>query len=135
MTALLVGCEIVLYMADRLKAYMDFLQKLPATLARTNLETAMIKLYARILRFLARAIQIYETPSFRRALNAFWQDSDVQEFQKDSNKLGSDVEIEASNCDRTLSAQDRSRSERIKQDLQKALEEIKNIHSIQSSLN
>lgn len=59
MTSLLVGCKTVLYMAKRLKAYMDFLRGLPATLARTNFETAMTGLYVYILQFLARAIQIY----------------------------------------------------------------------------
>lgn len=106
MSSLLVGCETAFYMANRLKAYMVFLHGLPATLTRTNLETAMAKLYARILEFLARAIQIYQTPSFQRSLKAFWQHGDIQEFEQDCDKLGEDVEIEASNCDRTLSAQE-----------------------------
>jgi hypothetical protein len=49
MTSLLVGCETVLYMANRLKAYMDFLHRLPATLPRTNFESAVTKLYAEAL--------------------------------------------------------------------------------------
>ena len=125
MTSLLVGCETVLYMANRLKAYMDFLHRLPATLTRTNFESALTKLYARILKFLARAIQTYQTPSFQRALNAFWQDSDVQEFEQECDKLGRNVEIEASNCDRTL----------LNQNLQKVLGELKEVHQIQESLN
>src|SRR4051794_4561400 len=43
MTSLLVWCETVLYMANRLKAYMDFLHGLPATLARTNPTTSSAK--------------------------------------------------------------------------------------------
>ena len=46
MTSLLVGCETVLYRANRLKAYMDFLHGLPET-------PAVIELYAHILQFLA----------------------------------------------------------------------------------
>jgi len=135
MASLLVGCEFVLYMANRLKAYMDFLHGLPVTLTRTNLETAIIELYAHILQFLARAIQTYQTSTFQRAFIAFWRDSDVQNFDKECHELGIKVEIEASNCDRTLSAQDRERSEKLKQDLQRVLEELRRFHQIQESLN
>ena len=135
MTSLLVGCETALYMANRLKAYMHFLHELPTSLTRTNLETVMTKLYACILQFLARAIQIYQTPSFRRALNAFWQDSDVKEFEQECDQLGRNVEIDARNCDRTLNAQDRQRTEKLKRDLKRVLEELEKLHNIQESLN
>src|SRR4051794_38061532 len=119
MTSLLVGCETVLYMANQLKAYMDFLHGLPATLTRTNFTTAVTELYSHILRFLARAIHIYQTPTFQRAFTAFWGESDVQEFEKVCDKLGTKVEIEASNCDRVLSAHDREHTEKLDQDLQR----------------
>ena len=135
MASLLVGCETALYMANRLTAYMDFLHCLPATVTRTNFEAASTKLYARILQFLAQAIQSYQSPTWRRALKAFWEDSDVQEFEKECDHLGIQVEIEASNCDRTLSAQDRGRTERLRQDLQRVLQELKSLHSIQESLH
>lgn len=135
MSSLLVGCETVLYMTNRLKAYMEFLNGLPATLTRTNFESVMTKLYARILQFLARAIQIYKTPSFRRAFNAFWQDSDVLEFEQECDKLGRNVEIEASNCDRTSSVQDRERTKKLEQDLQKVLGKLEKWHKIQHSLD
>lgn len=135
MTSLLVGCETVLYMANRLKAYMDFLHELPATLARTNLESAITKLYTYILQFLARAIQIYQTGSFQRALNAYWHDDDVQEFEQKCDKLGRNVESEASNCDRTLNVQDRERTKKLQQDLQKVLDQLTKCHKIQDSLD
>jgi hypothetical protein len=135
MPSLLVGCETVLSMANRLQAYMVFLHGLPPTLTRTNFEAAMTKFYACILQFLAQAIQIYQTPTFTRALKAFWEESDVQDFEQKCHKLGQDLEIEASNCDRTMAAQDRERSQKVKQNLEKALEEIKNIHSVQESLH
>ncbi|MCJ1462809.1 hypothetical protein MMC07_001412 [Pseudocyphellaria aurata] len=134
MNCLLVGCETVLYAANRLKAYMDFLDGLPATLTRTDLESAITKLCAHILRFIARALQVYQTPSFKRVLRAFWQDSDVQKFEQECDKLGRNVEIAASNCDRTLNAQDRDCTKRLKQDLQKVLEELSKCHKIQDSL-
>ena len=51
MASLLVGCEITLYMANRLRAYIDFLRQMPITLSRNNLETAVAELYAVILGF------------------------------------------------------------------------------------
>jgi hypothetical protein len=134
MISLLVGCETVLYMANRLKAYIDFLHRLPATLARTNFTTAVTELYSHILRFLARAIQIYQTPTFQRSFTAFWGDSDVQEFEKVCDRLGTKVEIEASNCDRVLSAQDRRYTQQLSQDLQRVLEEVKALHNVQDSV-
>ena len=71
MTSLLVGCEIALYMANRLRAYIEFLCQLPTTLTRTNFETAVTELYAHVLGFLARAIRIYQTSTPHRALHAF----------------------------------------------------------------
>lgn len=135
MASLLVGCETALYMANRLTAYMDFLHGLPATVTRSNFEAALTKLYARILQFLAQAIRSYQSPIWRRALKSFWEDSDVQEFEKECDHLGIQVEIEASNCDRTLSAQDRGCTEKLRQDLQTVLKGLNNLHPIQESLN
>lgn len=135
MTSLLVGCEIVLYMANRLKAYLEFLHQLPTTLTRTNFETAVTELYAHVLAFLASAIRIYQTSTSYRALRAFWTDNEIVNFEKACNDLGARVDIEASNCDRTLSAQDRERVEKLKQDLQKVLDELKQSRRLQESLD
>ncbi|KAL9576092.1 MAG: hypothetical protein Q9212_007392, partial [Teloschistes hypoglaucus] len=134
-TSLLVGCEIALYMANRLRAYIDFLYRLPVTLTRTNFETAVTELYAHVLRFLARAIRIYQTSTTHRALHTFWTDSDVASFEKVCKELGVRVDIEASNCDRTLSAQDRERVGSLNQYLQEVLEELKKSHRLQQSLD
>ncbi|KAL8626046.1 hypothetical protein Q9189_008273, partial [Teloschistes chrysophthalmus] len=134
-TSLLVGCEIALYMANRLRAYTDFLYRLPVTLTRTNFETAVTELYAHVLRFLARAIRIYQTSTTHRALHAFWTDSDVASFEKVCKELGVRIDIEASNCDRTLSAQDRERVENLRQDLQEVLKELRKSHRLQESLD
>ncbi len=135
MSSLLVGCEIVLYMANRLKAYVEFLHQLPTTLTRTNFETAVTELYAHVLGFLACAIRIYQTSTPHRALRALWTDSDIVNFEKACNELGVRVEIEASNCDRTLGAQDRKWIGKLKQDLQTVLEELKQSHQLQESLD
>ena len=135
MTSLLVGCEIALYMANRLKAYIKFLYQLPTTLTRSNFQTAVIELYAHILGFLARAIRIYQTSISYRALRGFWTRGDIIDFEKTCNELGVRVEIEASNCDRTLGAQDREWIGKLKQGLQRVLEELKQSHRLQESLD
>ena len=135
MTLLLVGCGIALYMANRLKAYIEFLHQLPTTLTRTNFTTAVTELYTHILGFLARAIRIYQTSTPRRAFRAFGTDSDIVDFEKTCNELGAKVEIEASNCDRTLGAQDRACIGKLKQDLQRVLEELQQSHRLQESLD
>ena len=135
MTSLLVGCEIALYMANRLKAYIKFLYQLPTTLTRTNFQTAVIELYAHILGFLARAIRIYQTSISYRALRGFWTRGDIIDFEQTCNELGVRVEIEASNCDRTLGAQDREWIGKLKQGLQRVLEELKQSHRLQESLD
>lgn len=135
MKSLLIGCEIALYMANRLKAYIEFLHQLPPTLTRSNLEAAVIELYAHILQFLAGAIRIYQTSTTHRALRAFWTDGDISDFERTCEQLGNRVEIEASNCDRTLGAQDRELIWKLKRDLQKELEALRGFHKVQESLN
>ena len=135
MTSLLVGCEIALYMANRLKAYIEFLYQLPITLTRSNFQTAVIELYAHILEFLARAIRIYQTSTSQRALRAFWTKDDIVDVEKTCNELGVRIEIEASNCDRTLGAQDRECIGKLKQDLQRVLDELQQSHWLQQSLD
>ncbi|KAL9035146.1 MAG: hypothetical protein Q9214_006720, partial [Letrouitia sp. 1 TL-2023] len=135
MTSLLIGCEITLYMANRLRAYIKFLHQLPTTLTRTNFETAVAELYAHILSFLVRAIRVYQTSTSHRALRAFWTNGDIVDFKKTCNELGERVEIEASNCDRTLSAQDRQRIAELKQALQEKLKDLKQSHQLQESLD
>ncbi|KAI4086596.1 MAG: hypothetical protein LQ339_009019 [Xanthoria mediterranea] len=135
MAALLAGCETSLYMANRLKAYMDFLRTLPTTLTRTNFERAVIELYAHILRFLARAIAVYQDSTIHRAFMAFWTTSDFQSFETDCDRTRLRVEIEANNCDRTISAQDREHATQGRQELQKVLKELEQYRKMQGSLD
>lgn len=135
MTSLLVGCETALYMANRLKVYTDFLDDLPTTLAQTHFKAVVTELYTLILQFLAQAIQIYQTPTWKRIYKAFWEEGDVQKFEQECERLARNVESAASNCDRTLSAQDRERTGKLWQDQKKVLEELKHIRQIQESLD
>ena len=115
--------------------YIEFLYQLPTTLTRNNLETAVIELYAHVLRFLACAIRIYETSTSYRALRAFWTEGDIVDFEKSYNELGIRVEIEARNCDRTLAIQDREWIGTLRQDLHTVLEELEQSHRLQESLD
>jgi hypothetical protein len=109
---------------------MIFLYRLPATLTRTNFEITLIILYARILKFLAHAIRIYQTPTLKRVFKAFWEDSDIQDFEQECDKLEYNLKIEASNCDRTLRGQDREYTEKLKRNLDRVLEELKKLYYI-----
>src|SRR5438876_2808850 len=127
MAALLVGLNTALYIMNRLKAYMDYLQDLPATRTRTNFENPLIELHAVILQFLARAIWIYQKNALTRAIYAFWKLEDVYNFENECIKIGARVEIEASNCDRTLSALERKGANQRKEILRRVLKELEEL--------
>jgi hypothetical protein len=110
MVGLLFGLNTALYMMNRLKAYMEHLPTLPTARTRTNFENSLIQFYATILKFLARAIRIYQKDSLTRAFDAFWQLEEISDFENECDKLGARVEIEASNYDRALNALERATS-------------------------
>jgi hypothetical protein len=64
----------------------------------------LVEFHVLILRFLADAIRSYQKGSIARGYEAFWRIEDVSSFENECNKMASHVEIEASNCDRDLSA-------------------------------
>jgi hypothetical protein len=134
MAALLVGLKTALYMMNRLKAYMDYLRDLPLTSTRTNFETSLTELHALILQFLARAIQTYQNSALTRLFNAFWKPEEVRDFENECDKVGTRVEIEASNCDRTLSALERESANKRKEDLQRVLRELEDLRDIKESI-
>lgn len=120
-------------MAKRLNVYTEWLQRLDVGLSRQNLETAIIKLYAHILSFLAEAIRTYQTSSIRRVLSSVWTESSFITFEKTVNELAQHVETEASNCDRVTYSRDvlsvlnelqQSRRLQIKSDLETKLDKI-----------
>jgi DNA polymerase III delta prime subunit len=135
MASLLVGCETALYMVNRLKAYLDFWSSLPDTRTRTNLEGVMVKLYTHILAFLAHAIDTYQQSSPKRALKSFWQDSDVQSFERNCMTLADQVEIEASTCDRMLREKDSMVMTQSYECLRKVLQELQQIHRVHDSID
>ena len=108
-----------MYLACRLRVYVEFLHGLKACLARDNLETAVIKLYECILRFLAQAIHTYQTSTVHRSLTAIWNEGDVATFERKCMELAQDAQNEASNCDRT----------KYQEDMRVVLGEFETIHS------
>ncbi|KAL9024345.1 MAG: hypothetical protein Q9196_006583, partial [Gyalolechia fulgens] len=73
--------------------------------------------------------------TIHRAFMAFWTTSDLQSFETDCDRTALRVDIEANNCDRTLSAQDRAHATQGGQELQKVLRELEQHHKMQGSLN
>ncbi|KAK3169914.1 hypothetical protein OEA41_009298, partial [Lepraria neglecta] len=57
------------------------------------------------------------------------------DFETKCDQLGGRVEIEASNCDRTVNAQDREFIIELQRDLQKTLKELRQHHKVQESID
>lgn len=134
MAALLNGMNLAMHMANRLKVYFDYFKCLPSTLATENFKNALIRTYTHVLRFIATAIQTYQENVVSRTRQALWQTSDLVDFETKSDKLGSQAEIEASNCDRELRAQKWENAKQWKEDLEKALWRLDEIQGIKGSL-
>lgn len=79
----------------RLQVYVRYLHHLPPCLEQVNLENRLAILYAEILRFLAKATDIYEKSNMRRTFAAYWKISDIEEFEITCRKTGEDIEIES----------------------------------------
>ena len=125
MEALLRGLQISLYMANRLKVYMDYLRDLPITQTRMNFETELIEFYAHILCFLARAIQIYQKNTLTRAFDAFWKSKEVHDFEDECFNIGCRADMEARNCDHALNVYQREEANQCHEHLQRELMELK----------
>ena len=135
MATLLLGLKTAFYMTNRLKAYMDYLRDLPVTQTRTNFETALTELYKLILHFLATAIQTYQKSAIARAFDAFWRPEEVRDFEGECDKIAVRAEIEASNCERTLSALEREEANQRKEHLQRVLKELEELQGIKESIS
>src|SRR3954469_17335004 len=135
MAALVLGLETALYLSNRLQVYMTYLTTLPATPARANFEACLIEFHVLLLRFLAGAIRIYQKSSISRAFEAFWRIEDLSTFEADCDKMAHRADIEASNCDRDLSAVDRAAAEQQRKDLRQVLKQLEDMHIIQTSID
>ncbi|KAK8901229.1 hypothetical protein QC760_010303 [Botrytis cinerea] len=135
MAVLLAGLEIALSIMNRLKAYMKYLEDLPATKERDIFEISLMELYVITLQFLVQAIQIYQENTLKRIWNAFWQPSEVLDFENRCNKISARAEIEASICDRNLNILDRQHTNQKLENLRNVLKELEELRNIKESVS
>ena len=124
----------MLYTMNRLKVYMDYVHDLPVALTRTNFESSLIDLHGLILQFLARAILMYQKNTLTRAFVAFWKPEEVANFEADCDKICKRVEIDATNCDRSLSRLERENAAQSTKTIQKLLTELKELQHVKDSI-
>ncbi|KAI9674644.1 MAG: hypothetical protein M1822_009048 [Bathelium mastoideum] len=106
MTALLTGLKTVLYMADRLRVYLQYLIQLaPSMAATTNFRNALLDFYAILLEFLAKALGSLQKNSPARIIEAVWSPQNYEAFSVKCDRIAQRTEIEARNCDRELDKQ------------------------------
>jgi hypothetical protein len=132
METLVTGMDLALEAANRLRAYFLYYKQLPNHLTTDNFRKALIKMYAKVLAFLAQAFKVYKTKLWLRGLRTFWQDSTIRDFEEDGDKLSQRLEIEASNCDRFMS--DRTAAAKWRDDLYGKLEKLDGISRLESKL-
>lgn len=129
----------VLYASQRLKAYLNYLDRLSTTLKTiSNLEDSLINLYAHVLRFLAKASSIYDKRNksiVKQSLLSFWTKGDLEDFEPQCEKLLSRVQNDAAVCDRELSAQDRDLATQSKDKLDRQMQDIESIKTVLEDLS
>jgi hypothetical protein len=135
MNALMDGMEIALSVASRLRVYFAYFQQLPADDTTDNLRSALVELYALLLRFFAQAIRIYSSSTASRTVQALWQDSEITLFDKRSVALGELVEVEIHNCDRHLGAKRNEDAAQWRTELDAKLRALDGIAKLEVSLN
>ena len=139
MATLLTGVALTLHVSQRLEAYFDYLQKLPAgTKGTTNLEMSVAELYAHILKFLTKAIRAYNSRNksvLKQAFTSFWKKAELEEFEPQCEKLMSGIQRDASICDRELAAKDRDHARQLLDMLEKQIHDIEGIKDLLQELN
>ncbi|KAI9787365.1 MAG: hypothetical protein M1816_007651 [Peltula sp. TS41687] len=101
---LLVGVEKVTYLVSRCKIYETlYVYSTNPSQALANLRTALVELYATILRFLALANRLYDKNTFTRTFYAVLNPGEINSFIQSCQPLEERVDLEASNCERTYS--------------------------------
>jgi hypothetical protein len=104
MGALLVSVEKVTYLTNRCTIYeiLYGVTNIPGQVL-DNLHTALVTLYAVILRLMALAHRLFAKNSATRAIHALLNPSEVSDFLAKCLSLERQVEIEAQNCERMRS--------------------------------
>jgi hypothetical protein len=106
MGALLVGLDKILYLIDRCRIYEILYVRRPQptdpaeTIVFKTFTSALVELYAIILKFLAKANKFLEKGTAQRGLAAFFNPTDVADLEKKCDSSEERVEREAGNCER-----------------------------------
>ncbi|KAH0565685.1 hypothetical protein GP486_000925 [Trichoglossum hirsutum] len=116
MGALLIGVERVAYLINRCEIYealylrdeqsrlavkhLESAEANPEPVVK-NLESALVTLYAAMLRFLATASRLYDKSFSTRSFHGILKPDEVASFVDESRTLEIRVDIEANNCERT----------------------------------
>ena len=100
--AIYVGIGKVLFLMNRGTAYELQLAQLDGEHPNTleNLELFLIKLYTRLLDFLASALLVQEKNVLERVFRALWTPSDIMSFSEDCIELEKTLDIESRLADR-----------------------------------
>jgi ankyrin repeat domain-containing protein 50 len=100
MGALFVGLDMMANLINRCKIYeILYLDDGQVGQAFSNLEMALVKLYAAMLGFLASANVLYDSSTGVRILRAMLEPDKVADFVDKCEKLQTHVDVEANNCD------------------------------------
>ncbi len=106
MGALLVGAEKVIRLVARCRIYEELytFQSLPTavTSIEQRLRSALTRLYTAILEYIHKSIQLYEKSTTKRAMNAFLNPGQVENFIKDCECREIEVEKEVEICKHVL---------------------------------
>nr|POF18024.1 hypothetical protein CFP56_13435 [Quercus suber] len=130
MAALLIGMNLAMCTASRLKVYFEYLGRLPSTLATDTFEKALVKMYVHVLKFIATAIQTYNTGVPARIAQALWQTPSLEQFEAECDNLGQRAAIEADNCDREMSKLSEEDAKRWRDALENMLKPLDHIQGI-----
>lgn len=99
-----MGLQRVLYLVGRFRIYEElYLRDVQRADSIIVFTSALTQLYAIILRFLAKAIRLFDGNTALRAIRAVLHPDDVSEFEEECQKWENRVEIEAHNCERVCS--------------------------------
>lgn len=135
MAALLVGMRLTFSTANRLEAYLNYLQRLPTTPASKSLERTLLETYGHLLRFIATAIATYERGVASRTWRALWETPVIEDFEKECDELEARTGRDASNCDRDMYEQDRVKAKQWKTELELTLQKLDKIAGIRSAVD
>ena len=130
MGALLAGLEKVAYLLSRCKVYeLLYLQGKPSdqedsTWALDNLKETMVSLYAAVLRFLAKAIMLYDKRTLSRTFHGTFRPLEIANILKEFQSLEDRLGLDTSSCERVCTRNLHQNSDEVVKGLQDILAKL-----------